>query len=73
MSKEIILLATLCAIAVILGIDAIKLRTNEMKELKKNHPERFDNHGRFIPYKTGCVYKPNLPIKTVSLPHPENK
>ena len=73
MSKELIVLVILCAVAVILGIDALKWRANEMRELRKNHPERFDEYGRFIPYKTGRVYSPNLPINAPGLPHPENK
>ena len=68
MNSGIIVLAILCATAIILGIDALKWRANEMRELRKNHPERFDEYGRFIPYKTGNLCRPNLPINAPQLP-----
>ena len=59
---SIILLLALFLISVILGADAWRSRETEMNYLRENHPERFDMYGRFIPYKTGSVYRPNLPI-----------
>ena len=63
-----ILLAILFVIALILGIDALKYRAKEMKYLRENHPERFDKHGRFIPYQTGTLCRPNLPINAPEFP-----
>ena len=48
MNQGLIILVILCATAIILGIDAIKWHTKEMQELRKNHPERFDEKGRFM-------------------------
>lgn len=59
---SIVLLLALFLVSVVLGADAWRSREEEMKYLRENHPERFDMYGRFIPYKTGRVYRPNLPI-----------
>ena len=59
---SIVLLLALFLISVVLGADAWRSRETEMNYLRENHPERFDMYGRFIPYKTGSVYRPNLPI-----------
>lgn len=66
---EFVILAVLFVIALILGIDALKYRAKEMKYLKETHPERFDEYGRFIPYRTGSVCRPNLPIGAAQLPN----
>ena len=61
---SVVLLLALFLISVVLGADAWRSREEEMNYLRENHPERFDIYiyGRFIPYKTGRVYRPNLPI-----------
>ena len=68
MSQGVIILVILCTTAIILGIAAIKWHTKEMQELRKNHPERFDEKGGFMPYRTGSLCRPNLPINAPQLP-----
>ena len=63
------LLTILFVIALIVGIDAYKYRAEEMRYLRETHPERFDEYGGFIPYKTGTLCRPNLPLNPTQLPN----
>lgn len=68
-----VLIVILHIIIIYFFVFAFRWQEKEMIKLAKTHPERFDENGCFIPYKTDKVNRPNFPINAPKLPDPRGK